>query len=60
MEKETKETLEYVWKLAKPLMDYLETNHHPYCSIVIDSNGVKLVENIMFIPTTGLKGETNK
>lgn len=36
--------------LAKPLVEYLEKNHHPYTTIIITVDSVKVVEDVMSVP----------
>lgn len=31
---------------AKPLMDWLEQNTHPHCTVILDSEKVELVEGV--------------
>lgn len=36
--------------LARPLHDWLQKNFHPHATIVIDYDGVKVVEDAMWVP----------
>ena len=36
--------------LAKPLHDWLQKNYHPNAAIIIDNDGVKVVEDDMWVP----------
>ena len=36
--------------LARPLHDWLQKNFHPHAIIVIDYDGVKVVEDAMWVP----------
>jgi len=36
--------------LATPLHDYLRRNHHPHAAIIVDYDGVRVVEDIRFEP----------
>jgi len=42
-------------KAAKPLMDWLEQNTHPHCTIILDSTKAELVEGL----ACGKKTEVN-
>lgn len=37
-------------ELSKPLYEWLQKNFHLHATIVIDSNGAKVVEDLMFQP----------
>ncbi len=36
--------------LARPLHDWLQKNYHPHAAIIIDYDGVKVVEDAMWMP----------
>lgn len=40
--------------LAKPLMEYLEKNHHPYTAIIVTNERVEVVETVIAIPKTDM------
>jgi hypothetical protein len=42
----TKEQNDEMLEAAKPLMKWLNENCHPHCTISIDQNTIKLVEDI--------------
>lgn len=37
-------------ELAKPLMEYLKENCHPYTSILIEESRVAVVETVLSVP----------
>lgn len=45
-----REKSDRVEELAKPLIDYLKDNYHPYTSIVITPERVAVIETIQSIP----------
>lgn len=46
---DTKEEMERLAQMCKPLVEYLRENH-PYCSITIDSEIIQLNETVIGIP----------
>ncbi len=45
-----REKSDRIEELAKPLIDYLKDNYHPYTSIVITPERVAVIETIQSIP----------
>lgn len=39
-----------LYDLAKPLIQYLKENYHPYCTILITEEYVKLLETKEYVP----------
>lgn len=37
-------------KLCLPVLQYLKDTHDPYCSIVINDNGIKFIREEMTMP----------
>lgn len=37
-------------ELAQPLIDFINENYHPHCTIVIDSTHAELLEGLMGFP----------
>jgi len=37
-------------KLCAPILEYLEENYNPHCTIIINSDGIKLVIDEISIP----------
>jgi len=37
-------------ELCEPLMEYLEANHNPYCQIIVNVDGAKIIQDIAFVP----------
>lgn len=37
-------------RLAKPLINYLQKHQHPNTSIIVSEKGIKMVEDLYFIP----------
>ena len=48
--KDANETMDEIKKMCKPIADYLNENYDPYCTIIINSEGIKLTRDEMFIP----------
>ena len=44
---------EKLLELSRPLAAYLEANHNPHCAIVINSDGVKVVQTVISVPKEG-------
>jgi len=42
--------LQTLIKLSKPLAEFLEENYNPYCAVVVDSAGVRVVQTIASSP----------
>lgn len=45
-----KANIQELEKLARPLMDYLKENCHPYTSILVEESRVAVVETVLSIP----------
>ena len=50
MEDKKKVDFETLEKLALPLHKWLQDNYNPYVSIVVEYDGVKIVESVAFAP----------
>ena len=46
----TKEGLEELLVAAKPLMEWLWTHGHPYCSALVTSDCVEITEGVACVP----------
>ncbi|AEW58607.1 TPA: hypothetical protein ACOQ34_005668 [Bacillus cereus] len=46
----SKSELEQLEMLAKPLVNLLRENHNPHCQIIIDSDRVRIVEDVVGVP----------
>ena len=44
------EQLKKIKELSRPLIEYLQQNYNPYTSIIIESDRIKVVEDLMYIP----------
>lgn len=38
--------------IVRPLIKWLNENHHPHTTIIVEPNGARLVEGIIGIPCT--------
>ncbi len=52
--------MEKMEKLAKPLAEYLEKNHHPHTAIIITADRVTVVEDLMSVPFKNPGGFTDE
>ncbi|WP_179864196.1 hypothetical protein [Bacillus cereus] len=46
----SKSELEQLEALAKPLINLLREEFHPYCQIIIDSDRVRIVNDVVSVP----------
>jgi len=46
----SKEKINELTELAKPMIKYLNDNHHPYVTVIITPTSVELLEGIMSNP----------
>ena len=46
----SKERVDDLYEVTKPLMDYLKDNYHPHHTIILDSQRVELLESQMGAP----------
>lgn len=44
------EQLKKIKELSRPLIEYLQQNYNPHTSIIIESDGIKVVEDLMCTP----------
>ncbi|HDR3487783.1 MULTISPECIES: hypothetical protein [Bacillus cereus group] len=42
--------IEQLESLAKPLVDLLREQYNPHCQIIIDSDRVRIVEDVVGVP----------
>lgn len=44
------EQLKKIKELSRPLIEYLQQNYNPHTSIIIESDRIKVVEDLMCTP----------
>ena len=44
------EQLKKIKELSRPLIEYLQQNYSSHTSIIIESGGIKVVEDLMYTP----------
>ena len=44
------EEIEELKNLCKPISDYLKKHYNPHTSIIIESDRIKVVEDLMYTP----------
>lgn len=44
------EKMKELEKLAQPLVEWLQANHHPLCTIIITQISAELIEGIIGVP----------
>lgn len=51
------EEIEELKNLCKPISDYLKKHYNPHTSIIIDNDRVRLIEDVIYIPTNYIEEE---
>lgn len=46
----SKEIVEALNELSKPLVGFLTENCHPYCAVVVTAEGAAVIETVLSIP----------
>ncbi|MBR4757227.1 MAG: hypothetical protein IK084_00305 [Bacteroidaceae bacterium] len=45
-----KKEIEELKVVVKPIINYLRNNFHPFTAIIIEYDGVRVVEDVMYTP----------
>ncbi|MEW9575827.1 hypothetical protein U9K47_10335 [Bacillus toyonensis] len=50
-----KNKMDELEKLSRPLVEFLQKNYHPHCQIIIGSETIRIVEDMMSLPVPKLE-----